>query len=128
MKRRVSATAQLVECIQLGVPTPGTASHSAAVLLGELSSLANHRAEVRESAQQFETDQVELFAEILERGANSGEFSPALELRSCARLLLAAEDGLATSVLAGRTTAEISTDLLVRNASLLVGQDLDASV
>jgi len=110
---------KLIECVRLGVPTPGTSSHHAAVLLGELVSLTNRHVEMRRSALQFETEQLQLFAEILTEGVSAGRFTPVCPVSDAARLLLAGEDGLATAVIADRLTADESTRLLLKNAAMI---------
>ena len=116
--------AKLIECIRLGVPTPGTSSLSAALLVGELAILTNRRVELRASALQFEADQIALFAEILNAGVAAGVFTPVWPVPDAARLLLAGEDGLATAVIAERISPDESVRLLLEHASVITGCEL----
>jgi AcrR family transcriptional regulator len=125
--RKDTPAEKLAECIRLGIPKRGTKSHVAGILLGELASLANRRVEMRDSARRFEDEQIALFAEILDGGVAGGDFTLRHPTSDAARLLLASEDGLAFSVIAGRLSAGDALRLLLHHASTMVGYDLDVA-
>lgn len=116
--------AQLVECLSLGIPHPGTSSHAATVLLVELSALSTRQERIVASGWEFEAQQLGLFIEILDAGIDAGQMHLQYDTSDTARAILAVEDGIAIPVVAGRLTPADALDITLTAASSLTGTDL----
>jgi AcrR family transcriptional regulator len=118
---------RLVECLRLGIPRRGESSYDATVLLMELTTLGARDTAFVGPALQFEREQLALFEQIVTAGVAAGAFAPHADVGTVARLLLAAEDGLAAPVVAGRLTADDAFGAVVTAAAALLRAQLPTS-
>ncbi|WGW12054.1 helix-turn-helix domain-containing protein [Saxibacter everestensis] len=121
METETGGRAQLFACIESGVPTIDSSSGRATLLLIELEPLACRHPEIAASHFSFVEAQQELYRLALRTGIDEGSFSLTLDLERTARLILAAEDGLALNVLTGQVSREESIRSLSELAAALVG-------
>jgi len=112
--------------VTLGVPTEGTSSRAATVLLIELSALESREERIAQFGAGFRRHQLDLVEEILTRGIASGEFAVSHPVPECAVLLLGIEDGFAASVIAGWMSPQDSVRLTLLLAEQLTGADFNA--
>ncbi|MCM3658138.1 TetR/AcrR family transcriptional regulator [Agromyces mediolanus] len=118
------AAARLAECLRLGIPIAGEPSFDATVLLIELGAQCVRDQGFEAPATEFERAQLELFEEIVRDGVDGGDFRTELAPARVARLLLAAEDGLAGPVITGRLTSEEALATILDLGGALLGTTL----
>ncbi|GGR14751.1 TetR/AcrR family transcriptional regulator [Agromyces mediolanus] len=115
------APARLAECLRLGIPIAGEPSFDATVLLIELGAQCVRDQGFEAPATEFERAQLELFEEIVRDGLDAGDFRTELPPGRVARLLLAAEDGLAGPVITGRLTSGEALETILSLGAALLG-------
>lgn len=93
--------AKLEACIASGVPMRQTEEMAASHLLCELLPLTFRDRKAADAQAAFNADQVALYADILDHGAASGDFTLTLPAPVLAHLFLALEDGYVSEILSG---------------------------
>lgn len=120
-EEETDARERLLVCLRMGMPEVGHPSYDATILLIELSALGVREPGFAAAATEFAELQIALFSDIIELGRADGTFHPTLPVADIATLLLAAEDGIAPDVIAGRYTSHEAVELMARHAGVLLG-------
>lgn len=114
------AWARLRACIRSGVSFPGEAETTSR-LLYELLPVAFRNDAAAAQQERFVADQTELYRQVLQGGADAGEFELVAPAEFLARSFVALEDGYGIDVLSGVITAEEEEARLLRHAELATG-------
>ncbi|MFF8618917.1 TetR/AcrR family transcriptional regulator [Streptomyces sp. NPDC015350] len=114
--------ARLRVCVRSGVVWPGAAEETSRMLY-ELFPVALREQPALAIQRDFFDRQTALYQEILEQGADAGEFTLPAPAPHLARTFLALEDGYALEVLAGGITAEEEERRLLAFAHLATGNN-----
>jgi AcrR family transcriptional regulator len=110
----------LAAALRLGVPTGPDDIEIR--LLYEYEAVAFRSPACADMMAGYIDRQVEMYAEILERGVERGTFSIAGDPRGVARNLVALEDGHGVYVLTGHVEPEAVERLLLEHAAAVVGE------
>jgi AcrR family transcriptional regulator len=119
-----SARDRLRACIRSGVPRPGETADTSR-LLYELAPVVLRNKAAAEDNKRFIDRQTELYRQVLEDGARSGEFQLAAPADVLARGFVALEDGYGMHVLVGDITADEVERRLLLHARLALGIELE---
>lgn len=122
--RFTTARDRLRACIRSGVPRPGETEETSR-LLYELAPVVLRNKAAAEDNKRFIDRQTELYRQVLEDGARSGEFELAAPADVLARSFVALEDGYGMHVLVGDLTADEVERRLLLHARLALGVELD---
>lgn len=111
---------QLRACIRSGVPWPGEAEQNTRLLF-ELFPVVLRNEAAAEQDRVFVARQAELYRDVLQRGADGGDFALAGAAPALARSFVALEDGYAIELMIGAATAEEIEARLLAHARLVTG-------
>lgn len=118
--------AKLQECLRLGIPVKGESSFDATVLLIEIEALSTRHHEFDKSADEFLEAQIGLFEQIIREGIAAGLFAPPTGAHHVARVLLAIEDGVSSSIIRGAVSAQDALETISTAAGALLGCEIPA--
>jgi AcrR family transcriptional regulator len=111
--------AQLRACIHSGVPWPGESEAASRILVELIPVYLRNQAAARQQ-MAFVERQMNLYKEILERGAQEDVFNFTAPAKFLARSFVALEDGLVMDVLLGDLKPEDEYEFLITYAANMV--------
>ncbi|MFE5393275.1 TetR/AcrR family transcriptional regulator [Streptomyces sp. NPDC056568] len=115
-----TAWAGLAACVTSGIPFPGEAETTSRLLFELLP--VTFRGETAGARQRaFVAQQTDLYRQVLDAGAESGEFRLQAPSEFLARAIVALEDGYCIDILSGAATAEQVEERLLCHARLMTG-------
>lgn len=115
-----TAPDRLRACVRSGVPRPGPTMEASRVLY-ELAPIVLRNETAAAHYADFVARQTGLYHQVLEAGAESGDFRLAAPAGELARSMVALEDGYGMDVITGAATADEVEAALLTHARIVTG-------